>query len=80
MATPRSLVIEDARPWTFHLISHCVRRGFLCGDAADHRRAWLEQSIKSQVQAFDIDVLTFVGKVRTLISFPKHELRTVIFW
>jgi len=56
--SPR-LVIQDARPGAFHLSSRCVRRAFLCGDAAEHRRAWLEQGIKTQVQAFAIDVLTF---------------------
>jgi len=59
MTTPRRFVIQDARPGSFHLISRCVRRAFLCGDAAEHRRAWLEQGIKTQVQAFAIDVLTF---------------------
>ena len=59
MITPRRLVIQDARPGAYRLISRCVRRAFLCGDAAEHRRAWLEQGIKTQVQAFSIDVLTF---------------------
>jgi len=59
MTTPHRLVIQDARPGAYHLISRCVRRAFLCGDVAEHRRAWLEQVIKSQVQAFSIDVLTF---------------------
>ena len=59
MTTPRRLVIQDDRPGAFHVISRCVRRVFLCGNAAEHRRAWLELCIKTQVQAFSIDVLTF---------------------
>jgi len=59
MTTRRRLVIQDDRPGAFHVISCCVRRAFLCGDAAEHRRAWLELGIKTQVQAFSINVLTF---------------------
>jgi len=59
MTSPRRLAIQDARPGAFHLISRCVRRAFLCGDTAEHRRVWLEQGIKTQVQTFSIDVLTF---------------------
>jgi len=32
---------SGSRPGAFQLISRCVRRAFLCGDAAEHRRAWL---------------------------------------
>ena len=41
------------------MTSRCVRRAFLCGDVAEHRHAWLEHGIKSQVQEFAINVLTF---------------------
>ena len=36
MTTPRRLVIQDARPGSFHLISRCVRQAFLCGRAGEH--------------------------------------------
>jgi len=44
----------------YHLISRCVRRAFICSDAAEHRRGWLEQGIKAQAQAVAINVLTVV--------------------
>lgn len=59
MTTARSLIIDDSQAGAFHLISRCVRRAFLCGDAAEHRRGWIETGLRVQAQAFAIDLLTF---------------------
>ncbi len=58
MTTARSLLIDERRAGCYHLISRCVRRAFLCGDAAGHRRTWLEQGFRTQPDAFAVDVLT----------------------
>jgi len=59
MTIARSLLIRDDRPGAYHLISRCVRRAFLCGDDAEHRREWIERGIRTQTRAFAIEVLTF---------------------
>jgi REP element-mobilizing transposase RayT len=55
----RVKLINDQCSGTYHLISRCVRRAFLCGDACEHRRAWLEAHLRTQASAFAIEVLTF---------------------
>jgi len=55
MPTPRRLLVADDRPGCYHVISRCVRRAFLCGDDAEHRRATAKK---------DIRILTCLGAQR----------------
>ena len=72
MTIARSTIIDPARPGAHHIISRCVRRAFLCGDEAEHRRAWLEHSLRIFSQAFAVDVLTYA-----IMSNHLHvEVRT----
>ena len=57
MTIARSAIIDPTRAGAYHIISRCVRRAFLCGDEAEHRRAWLEHSLRIFSQAFAVDVL-----------------------
>ena len=57
MTIARSAIIDPTRPGAYHIISRCVRRAFLCGDEAEHRRAWLEHSLSIFSRAFAVDVL-----------------------
>jgi hypothetical protein len=59
MTRARATLIDPANPGAYHLISRCVRRAFLCGDEAEHRREWIETGIRTQARAFAVDVLTF---------------------
>ena len=59
MPLPRRLLVDDARRGAFHLISRCVRRAFLCGDAAEHRRAWVRDLLRQAAGAFAVDVLAY---------------------
>ena len=51
MAYPRRLVVVPDSPGTYHCVSRCVRRAFLCGHDAltgrsyEHRKQWLEARI-----------------------------------
>ena len=55
MATPRSMIVDEAvTPW-YHCTSRCVRRAFLCGDGKDHRQAWIEDRLRELVGIFAID-------------------------
>ncbi len=59
MTFPRSSLVDSGRAGSYHLISRCVRRAFLCGDAAEHRRQWLTDAIRLQSTAFCVDVLAY---------------------
>ncbi len=59
MPLPRRLLVDDARRGAFHLISRCVRRAYLCGDAAEHRRAWVRDLLRQAAGAFAVDVLAY---------------------
>ena len=59
MPLPRHVLIDDERPSAFHLISRCVRRAYLCGDQAEHRRAWVTELIRQATGAFSVDVLSY---------------------
>ena len=59
MTKSRRLTVDESKSGTYHVISRCVRRAYLCGDQAEHRRGWLEDGIRTFSQAFSVDVLTF---------------------
>jgi putative transposase len=59
MPIPRKLLIDSSRPGAFHLISRCVRRAYLCGEDAEHRRDWVRNLIRQAAGSFAIDVLSY---------------------
>ena len=48
----------EATPF-YHCVSRCVRRAFLCGDAYEHRRGWIEDKMQALSDAFCIDVAAY---------------------
>ena len=59
MTFPRSSLVVPDRAGAYHLVSRCVRRSFLCGDAAEHRRQWITDVIRLQFSKFFIDILAY---------------------
>jgi REP element-mobilizing transposase RayT len=65
MATPRRLLVDPAESGTFHCISRCVRRAFLCGRDAhsgqnfEHRRAWIRDRLRELADGFAIEVRSY---------------------
>ena len=59
MPIARKHLVDDSIPGCFHCISRCVRRAFLCGDDAEHRRDWVRETIRSAAEAFAVDVLAY---------------------
>ncbi|MFT5447473.1 MAG: REP element-mobilizing transposase RayT [Gammaproteobacteria bacterium] len=62
MAYPRYLQVPPNAPGTYHCVSRCVRRAFLCGDDAvsgrrfDHRKEWVEKRIIELASVFSMAV------------------------
>ena len=59
MTTARSQTVPADRPGAYHITSRCVRRAFLCGDAYEHRRGWVEDLIRRWSPSFAVDVLGY---------------------
>jgi len=59
MAIPRAQIVDEAvTPW-YHCVSRCVRRAFLCGEGAEHRKVWIEHRLNELVTIFSIDCAGF---------------------
>jgi REP element-mobilizing transposase RayT len=46
MTTARKHLVDAERSACYHLVSRCVRRAFLCGDAGEHRREWIAAAVE----------------------------------
>lgn len=62
MTYARSILVPPGSPGTYHCVSRCVRRAWLCGDGRDsgrsfeHRRQWVEDRIGELAEIFAIAV------------------------
>ena len=54
MGYPRRLLVDSNSVGFYHCISRCVRRAFLCGDAWEHRRQWIEDRLVELHEIFAI--------------------------
>ena len=74
MPIARKHLVDDSTPGCFHCISRCVRRAFLCGDDAEHRRDWVREAIRSAASAFAVDVLAYAVMSNHLHQKRGHAL------
>lgn len=62
MGYPRYLLVPPETPGTYHCVSRCVRRAFLCGHdpvsgrSFGHRKQWLEDRILALARIFAVAV------------------------
>ena len=62
MTYPRSILVPPGSPGTFHCVSRCVRRAFLCGEdrltgrSFEHRRQWVEDRIHQLAGIFGVSI------------------------
>ena len=65
MTYPRSHLVSTEEPGSFHVVSRCVRRAFLCGKdqltgkCFEHRRQWIEDRILELAECFAVSVYAF---------------------
>lgn len=76
MTIPRSRLVCNHVEGTYHCISRCVRRAFLCGYDAfqnrnfEHRRSWLRSRLKELSTIFYVDVCGY--------SIMENHLHTIL--
>ncbi|MBN8523813.1 MAG: transposase [Planctomycetes bacterium] len=80
MPRPRHHLVDDERPGAYHIISRCVRRAFLCGDRAEHRRAWVRDLIRQAAGAFAVDVLAYAVMSNHLHIVIRTDPVRVVAW
>jgi len=62
MTYPRSILVPPGSPGTFHCVSRCVRRAFLCGEdrltgkSFEHRRQWVEDRLLALADIFGVAI------------------------
>ena len=62
MTYARSILIPKGSAGTFHCVSRCVRRAFLCGEdrltgrSFEHRRQWVEDRIHELAGIFGVAI------------------------
>jgi REP element-mobilizing transposase RayT len=62
MTYARKILIPKGSPGTFHCVSRCVRRAFLCGEdrltgrSFEHRRQWVEDRIHELAGIFGVSI------------------------
>lgn len=65
MTYPRKDIVVPGVDGTYHCISRCVRRAFLCGFDSlskknyDHRKVWIRTRLQFLASIFAVDVLAF---------------------
>ena len=80
MPIARKYPVDDSAPGCFHCISRCVRRAFLCGDDAEHRRDWVREAIRSAAEAYAVDVLAYAVMSNHLHLVVRTESLRVLDW
>ena len=62
MTYARSILVPSGSPGTYHCVSRCVRRAWLCGDdresgrTYEHRRQWVEDRIAELADIFAVAI------------------------
>ena len=77
MTYARSEIVDSEEVSTYHCISRCVRRAFLCGkdpvssQSFEHRREWIRGRLSTLVEIFAIEVIAYAAMSNHLHSLIR---------
>jgi hypothetical protein len=82
MGYPRKDIVDENEVRTYHCITRCVRRAFLCGfdkyikKSFEHRKVWIENRIKylDKIFLIDIGAYTIMANHLHLILSTRPDL------
>lgn len=86
MAYPRYLHVSPNAPGTYHCVSRCVRRAFLCGNDPvsgrrfEHRKAWIEKRIIELANVFSVAVNAYAVMSNHFHLVIETNPKTPITW
>lgn len=80
MTVARKHLVDPARSGCYHVVSRCVRRAFLCGDAGEHRRDWIARAVERASRCFAVEVLGFAIMSNHLHLVVKTQPTWVQAW
>ena len=86
MGYPRYLLVDSQAAGTYHCVSRCVRRAFLCGfdrlsgRSFEHRKRWVEERLLTLSRFFAVDVLAFAVMSNHLHVVVHVDPRTPHEW
>lgn len=80
MTVARKDLVDPDRSECHHLVSRCVRRAFLCGDAGEHRRDWIAIATEQASRCFALEVLGFAIMSNHMHLVVKTQPRWAERW
>ena len=80
MGYPRHLLVDAETPGFYHCVSRCVRRAFLCGDAFDHRRRWIEDRLAELLDIFALEFAAYAIMANHLHLILKTDPQRARAW
>jgi hypothetical protein len=82
MTYPRSQLVPPGAPGTYHCVSRCVRRAFLCGkdrysgQSFEHRRQWIEDRLQQLAEVFAVSLWAYAVMSNYLHVVVQEETGT----
>lgn len=80
MAIARSKLLDPTKPIWIHCTSRCVRRAFLCGDGADHRRDWIVDRLRILGGCFAVEVASYAVMANPLHVIVRMDRSVTASW
>ncbi|WKZ56199.1 MAG: transposase [Bdellovibrionota bacterium] len=86
MGQARSRIFDPKVVGTYHCMSRCVRRAYLCGvdpvskRSFDHRKQWIKDRLGFLTQVFSIELISYVVMSNHLHTLIRNRPDKAALW
>lgn len=86
MTYPRNQLVSEDAPGTYHCVSRCVRRAFLCGTDSytgrnfEHRKLWIEDRLRALAEAFAVGLYGYAVMANHVHVVLRIDPRLAFEW